>query len=310
VRFTNAEEDAKRRDFTVNALFLDFETGKVIDYVGGQIDIAARVIRAVGDPNQRFAEDKLRLLRAVRFAAQLDFNIEGETYAAIARRAVDVGLVSRERVRVELEKLILSEHPQRGLELMRDTGLLAALFPQLAAAASTDEKWFARFAHLAGEKALPKDQKVALAFTLFFLPVYQGQAKALRDELKALRFDSALADAVVFALQNQGFFLEPTKKRDGEMVLLLANAAASVAGRLALILGLSPENHRHIQMLRLRLDRGERPEPLISGEDAKSVGFVPGREMGQVLHEAYLLQLELVLKTREQALTWLKAQRR
>jgi poly(A) polymerase len=133
VRFTNAVEDAARRDFTINALFLDAETGEVHDYVNGLRDLERRVIRAVGDPAVRFAEDKLRLLRAVRFAAGLGFALESATRDALTDMAAQVNVCSAERIRDELTRLITSKGASSGLRMMFETGLLDAVLPEISA---------------------------------------------------------------------------------------------------------------------------------------------------------------------------------
>ena len=111
VRFSSAEEDAQRRDFTVNGLFLNPATGEILDYVGGRADLDARVLRAIGDPRKRFAEDKLRLLRAVRFATTGPFQIERETWDAMGEMASEIGVVSQERIREEISKIVVSGRP-------------------------------------------------------------------------------------------------------------------------------------------------------------------------------------------------------
>ncbi|MBK9974431.1 MAG: CCA tRNA nucleotidyltransferase [Planctomycetes bacterium] len=133
VSFTNAAQDAARRDFTINALFLDPETSEVHDFVGGLADLDARLIRAVGEPRQRFEEDKLRLLRAARFAATLNFEIDDATLAALTEMAAQVRVCSAERVRDELEKMITQKGASRGLRLMLQTGLMDAVLPEISA---------------------------------------------------------------------------------------------------------------------------------------------------------------------------------
>ncbi len=133
VTFTGEIEDAQRRDFTINALFYDPETRRVLDHVGGQADIERRILRTVGDPHQRFQEDHLRLLRAVRFAARLGYAIDDETLAAIRALAPGVMTTSAERIRDELIKILTEGAARRGFELLDDTGLLAHVLPEIAA---------------------------------------------------------------------------------------------------------------------------------------------------------------------------------
>ncbi|MGA9449750.1 MAG: CCA tRNA nucleotidyltransferase, partial [Verrucomicrobiia bacterium] len=139
VVFSSAEADAQRRDFTVNGLFYNPLTKKIHDWVGGQSDLRAKTIRTIGKPEERFAEDHLRLLRAVRFAAQLNFEIEPQTFAAVKTLAPKIKLISAERIRDELIKLFSPPHAARGLVLLRDSGLLEQILPELAAAVSCEQ---------------------------------------------------------------------------------------------------------------------------------------------------------------------------
>ena len=132
VSFCNAEQDALRRDFTINGMFYDPIDEQVIDFVNGRADIVAKVIRAIGIPAERFHEDKLRILRAIRFATTLQFTIHTETLAAVKQFSENLQQVSRERILIELKKILESNHYQRGLELMLDTGVLAYAVPGLA----------------------------------------------------------------------------------------------------------------------------------------------------------------------------------
>ena len=133
VRYVEDREDALRRDFTVNALFLDPSDNRVIDFIDGQKDIEARLIKAVGDPEVRFREDKLRMLRAVRFAVELDFRIDGATSDAIKKHAGEILCVSWERIRDELLKILASPAPDRGLGLLDEFGLLDLILPEVSA---------------------------------------------------------------------------------------------------------------------------------------------------------------------------------
>ncbi len=126
------EEDIRRRDFTINALLLDPETGDILDFVGGRKDLDAGIIRAIGIADERFQEDKLRMIRAVRFAARFRYAIEARTFAAIAKLAREIHQVSAERIRDELTKLLTEGAARRGFELLEETGLLRELLPEIS----------------------------------------------------------------------------------------------------------------------------------------------------------------------------------
>lgn len=131
VKFSTLEEDAKRRDFTVNGLYYDIKTQKVIDLVGGQKDIKAKTIRTIGEADKRFAEDHLRMMRAVRFACQLEFEIESETFESVKKNSDLIVRVSPERIRDELSKTLTSSQPSRGIRLLDETGLLVQFLPEI-----------------------------------------------------------------------------------------------------------------------------------------------------------------------------------
>ena len=131
VRFSDEREDALRRDFTINGMFYDIRTEQVIDYVGGQQDLAERVIRAIGDPLARFSEDRLRMIRAVRFAARLEFSIAPETFAAIRALAPTITTIAWERIGDEVVKILTQGGAQRGFQLLSESGLLAVILPEI-----------------------------------------------------------------------------------------------------------------------------------------------------------------------------------
>jgi poly(A) polymerase len=133
VRFTTMEEDAARRDFTVNGMFYDPLEDRVIDLVGGREDLARGVIRAIGDPRRRFAEDKLRMIRAVRFAARFGFELERGTTEAVRDMAPEIAVVSKERIGEEIVKILTEGSSRRGFELLSETGLLAEVLPEVEA---------------------------------------------------------------------------------------------------------------------------------------------------------------------------------
>lgn len=318
VSFSDAKNDAERRDFTVNALFYNPETENLIDYFDGVKDLDAGLIRAVGDPERRFTEDHLRMVRAARFVAQLSFKIAPETLGAISRLAHHVSSVSRERVRDEVLKLLKSPNRRAGLECLRATGLLKVLFPDLASRVDENpDRWLDRLAR-AGDAS-----DASLLLALFFLPHFeQGETQSITDEcLRDLRLDNATTKNVLFALKHYRDFLRPEKLRQGELILLLMHSASGAARSIANILesevfvfGAVGRSEREMLLAglehRVMGSAKQKPTALITGDDAKANGVPPGRAMGELLHEAYLLQLEGVLDTRENALGWLREKTR
>jgi poly(A) polymerase len=139
VEFTTAEGDVHRRDFTVNALLMDPVTDDIIDYVEGRRDIENRLIRTIGSPEERFAEDHLRMLRAVRFAANLGYEIDAETFNAIKQHISSISRISAERIREELTKLLTRGGTRRGMEILAETGLLAEVLPEVYALRGVDQ---------------------------------------------------------------------------------------------------------------------------------------------------------------------------
>ena len=139
VVFGDAMADARRRDFTVNGLFYDPAKKQLHDWVGGEADLRARIIRTIGSATERFGEDHLRLLRAVRFAAQLDFTIAEDTFDALRVNAPKIRTISAERIREELIKLFQPPHAARGLDLLRQSGLLEQILPEIAATVTCEQ---------------------------------------------------------------------------------------------------------------------------------------------------------------------------
>ena len=163
VTYTDAEGDSLRRDFTVNGLFFDPIEEKVLDFVGGRQDLEARLLRAIGNPDERFAEDKLRLLRAVRFATTLGFEIDPETWKEILVWVPEIHAVSAERIREELCKILLSPNRLRGFDLLHESGLLTQIIPEMEALKGC-ETLLSRFNHIYVE--------------ISFFPLYEGQVLA------------------------------------------------------------------------------------------------------------------------------------
>jgi poly(A) polymerase len=330
VRFAGEEEDVRRRDFTVNGMLLDPDTMEVRDRVGGRADLEARVIRAIGDPGDRFREDRLRLLRAVRFAAQLGFAVEPGTMAALRELAPGAADVAAERTRDELTRLLTGPDPARGLELLEETGLLEVLLPEVARMRGVEQPpefhpegdvWthtVLLFHHL--ESPGPALAWGALLHDVGKPPTFRRDADRIRFPSHArvgaeiadgiarrLRMSNELREAIVALVDQHMRFLDvrdmkaSTLKRflrqdafDDHLALHRADCLAS-NGNL--------ENWEHALARREELGEEQlRPPRLVTGDDLIALGWEPGPALGAELRKLEEMQLEGELGTREEAL--------
>src|ERR1700731_2880253 len=194
VHFASAVEDAARRDFTINGMFFNPETDAVIDFVGGRADLEARLIRAIGDPRQRFAEDRLRMLRAIRFATVLGFEIETATWDAVVAHASSINEISAERIREELVRIFLSPNRLRGWDLLDESGLMKSILPELDAMKGCEQP--PQF-HPEGDvfkhtrimlELLPKEASLPLVFSVLFHDIGKPPTSIV-DEEGRIRFN-------------------------------------------------------------------------------------------------------------------------
>jgi len=335
VRFTDAREDALRRDFTINGLFYDPLVDELHDWVGGQADLDTRRIRTIGDPAKRFGEDRLRLLRAVRFAAQLGFAIEPETFAAVQQHAVAIRDVSAERIRDELLKLFRPPHAARGLDLLHESRLLPEVLPELAATIGCEQppEYHPEgdvFTHIRLMLShLPDDAGTTLIWSVLMhdiaKPVTQsrdeGRIRFLGHEktgasmtleiMNRLRFPKAGSAAVKTCVRHhmqlkdaqqmrratlRKLFLRPTLPV--ELALHRLDSLAST-GRL--------ENFEFLEAKFAEFqNQPELQKPLVDGADLIALGQAPGAKLGKLLSDIRNRQLAGELTTREQALAWVR----
>jgi len=307
VRFTTAEEDARRRDFTCNGLFLDplakgeADGGQVHDFVGGRADIERKILRAIGDPEARFREDHLRMLRAVRFAARLGFTIESATRAAMVRHAGEIKGISRERIGEEL-RMILA-HPSRGraVELLVEVGLMGHIWPLVPMltvprfspplVAGLPEAGGVGGANRAlGLAAMALDYSAAL-------PV-QGDAERLQQ---AFALANEEREEIAWLWEKRPVLLDQARWTRATLKRLLADPrwgdlqalfGAEVRGPLA------EELAAWVQKLR---GEGVAPVPLVTGDTLIKLGVVPGPRFKKWLEELYDRQLEGELHSAEEA---------
>ena len=304
VRFSSPEEDALRRDFTINGLFYDPLSQKVIDFVNGLEDLRAGIIRAIRDPRVRFAEDYLRMLRAVRFVAQLQFQLDAGTLDAIREMPERITSVSRERIAAELEKLLTAPGRAEAAQLLHESGLLAHVLPPLANIATANADWWRR--NLAVLGRLPRPN---VSFALAALAEGALAPEEARHLAKRLRLSNAQAEELAWLLEH-GRALDDAPRRPwsdiqpiltspwAEDLLALAEARAEVDGR--------PKNDLDwCREKRLLPQEVLNPAPWIRGDDLIRHAVPSGPAYRRILQEAWRSQLDGKLRSREQALAWL-----
>jgi poly(A) polymerase len=290
VTFSSPEEDAQRRDFTINGIFFDPVAGQVIDYVGGQADLAAKVLRAIGDPVARFTEDKLRVLRAVRMAMRFELSIDPATLDAARRMAPQIRVVSAERIAEELRKLFAHKHRARGAKLLREFELLPPILPEVT---SPDVPLLA---------ALPDKASFELAFAAFLLPVGKKAAGNVAKRLKLSNEEKARIEWLVehHAGLRTAAVLKPSQRHPllthaGTFDLLALLRAQGFVGDADFCETILRETPREV------LD----PPPLLTGDDLVAMGWKPGPKFKTMLDEVRRMQLDGELKTRDQAVTFM-----
>jgi poly(A) polymerase len=335
---TAAEEDVQRRDFTVNGLLMRHDTGEVLDFVGGQADLKAGILRAIGEPSRRFAEDKLRMLRAVRFAARFHFAIEAATFAAIRRHAAEINQVSAERVRDELTKLLTEGAARSGFELLDDTGLLQQVLPEIAAMKGVEQP--PQF-HPEGDvwihTRLMIEQVAAgysptLAWGVLLHDVGKPPTfKPVSETGDRIRFDGHV-DVGVRMVEDICKRLRFSNEETQQIVALVANhmrfkdveqMRASTLKRFVRL----PHFDEHLELHRLDCLSSHRnlqsyefaqrflaetppeqvqPPRLLTGDDLQQLGYVPGPLFSEILHSLEDAQLEGRVQDREGAAEYVR----
>ena len=332
------EEDVRRRDFTINGLLMRHDTREILDYVQGQQDLKAGVIRAIGEPHRRFAEDKLRMLRAVRFAARFGFEIEAATFSAIRRHAPDVAAVSSERIRDELTKLLTEGAARTGFELLEQTGLLPMVLPEVAAMKGVEQPpqyhpegdvWIHTRLMLEG---LPAGASPTLAWGVLlhdvgkpptFKPASEtgdrirfdghvevGERMAL-EILRRLRFSNDETEQIIALIANHMRFkdVEDMRKATLKRFVCLPRFEEHMAlHRLDCL-----SSHRHLEayefvqrFLAETPPEQVRPPRLLNGEDLIEMGWKPGPTFSRILSALEDAQLEGQVRSAEEARRFVK----
>jgi len=331
---TDPHKDVLRRDFTINALLQDPFSGEILDYIGGRADLAAHVVRAIGDPRERFAEDHLRLLRAVRFAARFGFEIEPQTLTAMQALAPRIERIAPERIRAELTRILTEGGARRGVELLDVAGLLHYVLPEVERMKGIPQPpdyhpegdvWthtlcvlgqLGECAPALGWAALLHDigKPVTMHVTdriRFHGHAEKGAAMARRI-LTRLRASNDLIDAVAALVGAHMRFMDIP--RMGEAAFRRFLRLPHLDELLQLHRADSLGSHRGLETLELIARRRAalteadiRPTPLLRGNDLIALGYQPGPLMGKILAALEEEQLEGRLRTREEAAAWLRA---
>jgi len=337
VHFSSAEEDARRRDFTINGMFFDPVAEQVIDFVGGRADLEAKLIRAIGDPEQRFAEDRLRMLRAVRFATVLGYEIDPPTWQAIVSRSGSIVDISAERIRDELVKIFLSPNRLRGFDLLDSSGLLRPILPELEPMKGCDqpEQFHPEgdvFQHtrLMLELLPPQEVSLPLVFSVLFHDVgkpptasvdqtgrirFNGHdrvgAEMTERIMERLRFSRAEIDDTVEMVRQHMVFKDVPRMRVAKLKRFMARPTFD--DELELHRVDCESSHRMMENYEFLQQKKEEfasepiiPPPLVRGDDLIAMGLKPGPEFGEILEAVETRQLEGEFKTREEALEWVK----
>src|SRR5262245_6615761 len=331
VVFSSAREDALRRDFTINGMFFDPVENQLIDYVGGQDDLKAKVLRAIGDPATRIAEDKLRMLRAVRLAARFELNIEPATFAAIQAAAAQITVVSAERIAEELRKLLVDPHRSRGVRLLDETGLVKAILPELVPMkglpqglpdAPNGDLWD----HVIGILArLPPEPSFPLAFAALLHDIgkprtvgrtpdkytfynHEHVGRRMASEIcERLKLSNAERERIEWLVEKHQFLSDAPKMRVSKLKTTLAHAGIRELLALhradALAWGRSTEHVDYCEKLLLEWTEIDlNPPALLTGHDLQEMGLEPGPLYKRLLDAVREAQLDGTVKTREEAL--------
>lgn len=310
VTFATPQEDAERRDFTVNAMFFDPLTDKLHDYVEGQRDLKLKVLRAVGNPYKRFEEDKLRILRAIRFSAQLGFEIESNTLSAISKYAPQIHMVSMERIQQELKKLFESKELSRGLGYLKTSTLYKELLRGLAGGVDLDEVYSKSLDFLRTKDTFELNGIERLF--LFLYPFYKAPVglEVIEEWLSSMKFPKFTIKKLLNLFDKTRWIKNINKKSLGERILTSHSVNSDSFKKVYKILvsegfedkdKLQAYNEAHALYETL-------PKPLVNGHDLMGLGYAPGCDMGDNLQKIYFYQLEKKIQNKEVLIEWAQKQ--
>ena len=336
VHFSSPEEDAKRRDFTINGMFFDPIANEVIDFVGGRADLDAKLIRAIGEPAKRFGEDRLRMLRAARFAIVLAYKIDNQTWDALVASAPAINEISAERIREELVRIFLSPQRVRGWDLLDASGLMKNILPEVDAMKGCAQP--PQF-HPEGDvfqhtrimlELLPEKVSVPLVFSVLLHDIGKPPtatfdetgrirfnahdrigAEMTETIMQRLRFSRAEIDATVEMVRQHMVFKDVPRMRVAKLKRFMARPTFEEELELHRVDCAS--SHRMMENYEFLVRKREEfanepiiPPPLVRGDDLLALGLKPGPKFGEILEAVETHQLDGGLTNREEAIDWVK----
>jgi poly(A) polymerase len=327
------KEDVMRRDFTINGLLYNPFEDKILDYVNGINDIKSGVIRAIGDPKERFSEDKLRLMRAVRFSARFKYEIEEGTYNAVKELAPRINEVSHERIRDELDKILRGRNPGLGLQMLFDTGILQVIMSEASDMAGVEQPPEFHpegdvFIHTKLMLDMLVNPSRVLAFAVLLHDIGKPRTFSVAERIrfdghvpvgarmadsicKRFRFSNEEREKIVRYVENHLRFMDVQEMRESKLKRFMQSDTFVEELELHRIDCLASHGKLdNWEFCKKRLEEYSKEElkpiPLVNGNDLILEGYIPGPLFREILNKVLDLQLENQIKTKEEALTWIK----
>lgn len=309
VTFSTAREDAARRDFTINGMFYDPLAEQVIDYVDGQADLQRSLVRAIGNADARIGEDKLRMLRAIRFAARFNFAIEAATESAIARHAHELHIVSGERMTTEMHKTLQTPGREMAVRTWAQTGLMQVLLPDLV------PRWHADCPRVCSLLRAVEPSPWTAALAVCLLPLMQSQGVAAFEPIaldlkQRLKFSNDDLEQLKFALQTQAALADSPRSPWSTLQPLLIDNNIQVAIqvlRARVAVGEVDQAALDCVLTKLALPNEQlNPSPLVDGQVLQALGLQPGPQFKEILSHIRHAQLDGLIQNQAAAIEWIK----
>ncbi|MGQ3686130.1 MAG: CCA tRNA nucleotidyltransferase [Candidatus Loosdrechtia sp.] len=334
VKFSTPEDDVKRRDFTINGLLYDPVKNEILDYVGGEKDIEKGIIRTIGNPFERFSEDKLRMIRAARFACRFGFHIHGDTRRAIIQLAPQIKVVSAERIREELEKILTGPNPHTGIKLLEELYLLQEILPEVSnmKGVPQPENFHPEgdvFTHTLLALSKLKNPSWTLAAGVLFHDIGKTVTFSVTDRIRfnlhekagadmatkicdRLKTSNAEKERITWLVLKHLYFKDAKKMRLHKLKRLFAEEGYTELAELCRADALAStgdlSDYYFCQEMYTKLSREEvKPKPFVTGHDLIAMGLKPGPLFRNILTKIQDEQLDGNITTREEALAMVKA---